>query len=107
MSAPIQWHNLWLLTCIRLGICGAIWLLTGEPAEFERLDMSKFPLSRSVSFRPSEDKDDDLFAIFMGGKDIDFAKMVSNREELIKRIHELTGRSDFEFGKMSGITEYK
>ncbi|KAE9394016.1 hypothetical protein BT96DRAFT_978706 [Gymnopus androsaceus JB14] len=54
-----------------------------------------------VLLRPCLVPGQNLFSFFFrGGSDLDLVKATSNREELIKVIHDLTGRKDIDFGEL-------
>ncbi|KAJ4000373.1 FAD binding domain-containing protein [Lentinula boryana] len=53
-----------------------------------------------VSMRPCMVPGENLFQFFLGGEKLDTLKISSNREELVKAFHEITGRKDIAFGKL-------
>ena len=59
-----------------------------------------------VVLRPSG-QDKDLFALILGGPDIDSSKILSSKEELVKSFYSITQRTDIVFGDLIWISKYR
>ncbi|PCH36607.1 hypothetical protein WOLCODRAFT_127398, partial [Wolfiporia cocos MD-104 SS10] len=57
-----------------------------------------------VMLRPTEDED--IFALWVGGQ-IDYAKVASDREELIKAVRAGTDREDLQIGEVKWLSEFR
>lgn len=51
-----------------------------------------------MALRPFETEDNNQYNFMVGGADLDHEIIASSREELIKVVHEITGREDIQFG---------
>ncbi|KAG7445126.1 uncharacterized protein BT62DRAFT_951494 [Guyanagaster necrorhizus] len=72
-----------------------VWHVWGEPS------------TKAVTLRPFETKDDDKYTFICLGRDLDFEKMASSREEFIKGFYETSGRTDIEFGDLIWISNFQ
>ncbi|KAF8827023.1 hypothetical protein HHX47_DHR5000984 [Lentinula edodes] len=59
-----------------------------------------------VTLIPTE-VDDNIFTMIIAGNEIDHAKTVSGRDELVKTIGSITDRNDIEFGDLVWMSRYR
>lgn len=59
-----------------------------------------------VTLIPTE-VDDNIFTMIIAGNEIDHAKTVSGRDELVKTITSITDRNDIEFGDLVWMSRYR
>ncbi|KAL1669638.1 FAD binding domain-containing protein [Schizophyllum commune] len=62
------------------------------------------PQTKILGLRPCEAPDDDKLAILVTGKDVDYGKPTWSSEDFAKLFHEITGRTDVQFGETIGLT---
>ncbi|KAL1707442.1 FAD binding domain-containing protein [Schizophyllum commune] len=65
------------------------------------------PQTRVLGLRPCEAPDDDKLAILVTGKDVDYGKASWSSEDFAKLFHEITGRTDVQFGETIGLTVWR
>ncbi|KAJ3933153.1 MAG: FAD binding domain-containing protein [Lentinula lateritia] len=64
------------------------------------------PRKCRVTLIPTE-VDDNIFTMIIAGNEIDHAKTVSGRDELVKTITSITDRNDIEFGDLVWMSRYR
>ncbi|KAJ4465907.1 FAD binding domain-containing protein [Lentinula lateritia] len=62
--------------------------------------------AKMVTLIPTE-VDDNIFTMIIAGNEIDHAKTVSGRDELVKTITSITDRNDIEFGDLVWMSRYR
>ncbi|KAI5890762.1 uncharacterized protein SCHCODRAFT_02632818 [Schizophyllum commune H4-8] len=65
------------------------------------------PQTKVLGLRPCESPDDDKLAILVTGKDVDYGKTTWSSEDFAKLFHEITGRTDVQFGETIGLTVWR
>ncbi|KAL1725457.1 FAD binding domain-containing protein [Schizophyllum commune] len=65
------------------------------------------PQTKVLGLRPCEAPDDDKLAILVTGKDVDYGKPTWSSEDFAKLFHEITGRTDVQFGETIGLTVWR
>ncbi|KAI5830005.1 hypothetical protein K523DRAFT_372475 [Schizophyllum commune Tattone D] len=65
------------------------------------------PQTKILGLRPCEAPDDDKLAILVTGKDVDYGKPTWSSEDFAKLFHEITGRTDVQFGETIGLTVWR
>ncbi|KAM6497340.1 FAD binding domain containing protein [Amanita muscaria] len=63
------------------------------------------PIDRMVTILPWKNRDG-VFTVMMYGCKLDRVRVSSSREELIKEVYDITGRTDIQFGDMLWISQY-